>query len=32
METRYIVHTYLTENPTNDQIKDSMKYLTEFNK
>ena len=29
---KYIVHTYLTKNPNNDQIKDSMKYLTEFNK
>lgn len=29
---KYIVHTYLSDNPNNDQIKDSLKYLTEFNK
>ena len=29
---KYIVHTYLMDNPTNDEIKDSLKYLEEFNK
>lgn len=29
---KYIVHTYLMGNPTNDEIKDSIKYLEEFNK
>ena len=28
---KYIVNTYLNNTPTNDQIKDSMKYITEFN-
>lgn len=28
---KYIVQTCLNDTPTNDQIKDSAKYLTEFN-
>ena len=28
---KYIVYTYLMDSPSNDQIKDSSRYLTEFN-
>lgn len=28
---KYIVYTYLHDNPTNDMVKDSSKYLDEFN-
>ena len=29
---KYIVYMMLSDNPTDDQIKDSVEYLTEFNK
>ena len=29
---KYIVNSFITNNPSNDKIKDSSKYLEEFNK